>query len=270
MTELINRDVVWLNVSPGLRWVHQPILRVLSQCCPITQWDYQQTEDEACSLDLAVELLHRYVKKRLQIQRLKHPANLRSPGVNLVGHGLSGVVGLLYARKFPQFVQSLTLLSVAAQPATLWDAHYYVKRLLLPYARHPLLAQTAAQLWEGPHRERLPFLVTALEKDLSHAPSPHTFLKLVRLAPGGVAVPLLVCGSHTDPVVSPAELADWQVWLKPSDQLWICPEGRHFFHYAYPHRVADRLLHFWRSLSAQSQVQHQSRPNPQSLSILEY
>jgi pimeloyl-ACP methyl ester carboxylesterase len=106
-------NVIWLNTSPSLRWVDQPLLRHLVRCRPILRWEYTQSQDEASSLDTAVDLLHKYV--------LSRPAETEdTTRVHLAGHGISGVVGLLYARRFPKYVRSLTLLSVAAQPAATW------------------------------------------------------------------------------------------------------------------------------------------------------
>jgi pimeloyl-ACP methyl ester carboxylesterase len=237
---LKNPNVIWLNASPSLRWVDQPLLRHLAKCCPIAQWEYTQSLDEASSLDTAVELLHEYVTSR--------PADANNgPSVHLAGHGISGVAGLLYARRFPQYVRSLSLLSVAAQPAATWHTHYYVQRQLLPYSRARLLAQTVSSLFGATPPHLVRSFVKALERDLEESPNGHSLLSLRNLTKGGITAPLLVSGSYTDPVASPETLCEWQSYLKPSDAIWVYPKGRHFFHYFHPQAVSDRIQAFWQA-----------------------
>ncbi len=235
-----NPNVIWLNASSSLRWVDQPLLRHLARCRPISRWEYTQSFDEASSLDTAVDLLHEYVMSR--------PADTEdAKRVHLAGHGISGVVGLLYARRFPQYVRSLTLLSVAAQPAATWHTHYYVQRQLLPYSRDRLLAQTVGSLFGATPTHLVCAFVKALERDLEESPNGHSLFRLTNLTKGGVAVPLLIGGSYTDPIASPETLCEWQSYLKPSDAMWMYPKGRHFFHYFHPQAVSDRIRAFWQA-----------------------
>lgn len=227
-------DVLWLNASPSLKAFDTPLLRYLSRQFTIAQWEYQQTQDEASSIDKAVVLLHDFLKQH-------------DRPIHLAGHGMSGVLALSYARRFRKRVQSLTLLSVAAQPAANWHAHYYVQRTLLPCSRSRLLANTVRSLFGAQPPFPARDLVRALDRDLSESPSLHSLFKLVSLPKAGVAMPLLVCGSQTDAIVNPPALLEWSSLLKPEDSLWQCPEGRHFFHYFYPEQVGDRLLEFWRT-----------------------
>jgi hypothetical protein len=236
-----NPDVIWLNASPSLRWIDQPLLRHLVRCRPIAQWEYSQSLDEASSLDTSVELLHEYVMSR--------PVGAEDvvPRIHLAGHGISGVVGLLYARRFPQHVRSLTLLSIAAQPAATWHTHYYVQRQLLPYSRARLLAQTVGSLFEATPPHLIGSFVKALERDLEESPNGHSLFRLTNLTKGGIAAPLLVGGSYTDPIASPETLCEWQSYLKPDDAMWMYPKGRHFFHYFHPQAVSDRIQAFWQA-----------------------
>ena len=229
-------DVLWLNVSPSLKCFDQPLLRYLAGQVNIARWEYYQTLDEPSSLKKAVTLLSDYLKER-------------DRPVHLIGHGMGGVLGLIYARRYPKRVQSLALLAVASQPAATWQAHYYVQRQLLPCSRQRILAQTVRSLFGS----QLPYpakdLVRALARDLEASPSPHSLFKLVNLLTGGVSMPLMVCGCKTDPVVDPISLAGWLPWLKQEDYLWECPEGRHFFHFFHPQQVAEQILDFWQSTS---------------------
>jgi len=227
-------EYLWLSVSPSLKCFDRPLLQFLAQQVPIARWEYQQTLDEGSHWLKAVNLLHNYVK------------SLGRP-VHVLGHGMAGVVGLLYARHYPERVRSLTLLAVAPQPANTWHAHYYVQRHLLPCDRHQVLAQTVQRLFG----QSLPYpakdLVAALNHDLAYTPHPHSLLELNTLPQGGIPSPLLVCGSSTDPIVTPPILQDWWPRVKPQDYLWECPDGRHFFHYFHPDLVGTTILEFWQS-----------------------
>jgi pimeloyl-ACP methyl ester carboxylesterase len=75
-------------------------------------WEYQQTEDEARSLDMAVELLHDFL-------------TWRDRPLHLINHSTSGLVGLMYARRYPHKVSSLGLLAVGWLYAINLQAHYY-------------------------------------------------------------------------------------------------------------------------------------------------
>ncbi|WP_414511358.1 hypothetical protein [Synechococcus sp. RC10A2] len=63
-----------------------------------------------------------------------------------------------------------------------------------------------------------------------------------------VPVPMLVCASEDDPIVDPASLEQWGNYLKPGDQMWFCPGGRHFFHYSFPSLVNLKIMDFWQKL----------------------
>ena len=232
-------NVLWLSASPSLQRFNQPLLRYLAPQVSIAQWEYCQTLDEASSLEQAVALLHSYLRG------CDHP-------VHLAGHGISGVVGLICARLYPERVRSLTLLSVAPQPAITWHTHYYVQRQLMPCSKPQILAQIARSLFGS----RLPVaakeLVGMLDRDLELSPIPHSLFKLRELAKGGISQPLLVCGSETDPVVDPQMLTGWHAWLKPEDVLRQFPLGHHFFHLAHPQQVGDELLDFWQTVNART------------------
>jgi pimeloyl-ACP methyl ester carboxylesterase len=232
---------IWLNGSPSLQFLDRPLLNCLAKQGDIMQWQYHQEKDEGSSLDKATRLLHDYL--RLQ----EYP-------VHLIGHGISGVIGLQYARRYRDKVRSLTLLGVAAQPAMTWQTHYYVQRHLMPCSRQQILAAMVRSLFGACSPYPVRSLVRALDRDLTEAPCPHSLLSLKDLPKGGIAAPLLICGSQTDPVVHPPALQEWQNWMKPQDRLWECTNGHHFFHYFEPQLVADQILRFWNSPGCQSQV----------------
>lgn len=230
---------LWLNVSPSFKVFDQPLLRYLSCQTSIARWEYHQTQDEASSLEVAIVLLHDYLKSNPK-------------PVHLLGHGISGLVGLLYARRHPKRVASLTLLSVGAQPAADWQSYYHTHLNFLPCSREVMLRQMVYSLFGYQSRAMTRAMVEILENDLRFSPSPHTLLQTVSMAAGGCESPMLICGSQDDSVISPHELQGWRICLREQDVLWHCPDGRHFFHYSHPKLVGKQILNFWASLSTVS------------------
>ncbi len=187
----------------------KPVLEYLSRYINVAQCEYQQTKDEASSIDQAVDLLYEFLE-------------WRDRPVHLAGHGMGGAIALTFARRFPQKVRSLTLLAVAAQPANNWQAHYYFQRQLFSISRELVLASSVRSLFgnQPPHTTKK--LVAALDKDLEQSPSSHSLFKLVYLPKGGVSMPMMVCGSKRDRVVKSTELQDWVHWWKPGDKVREC------------------------------------------------
>jgi pimeloyl-ACP methyl ester carboxylesterase len=224
-------DALWLSVSPSFERFDHKLLGGLARHVEVAHWAYRQTPDEPSSLDIAVTLLYDYLKVH------------RQP-VHLLGHGAGGLVGLLYTRQNPHRVKSLTLLSVGVNPMVDWQAHYYAQLERLPCSRQTVLTQMVYNLFGHQACLLLPGWVNLLEQDLLHSATPHSLLKRVSLCPGGLAVPLLVCGGENDAVVDPNQIRGWQPWLKAGDRTALFP-GRHFFHATSPQRVADQILSFW-------------------------
>lgn len=231
-------DVLYLSASPSLQVFNRPLLRSLAQDLAVACWEYQQTADEPCSLDPALVLLHDY---------LKH----RDRPIHLIGHGVSGLLALLYTQRHPERVRSLTLLSVGVYPAVDWQAHYYVQRNLLPCSREMILTRMVNTLFGDSSRSMTEAIVKVLEQDLDHSLSPHSLVKQVKLPPIQVSVPMLVCGSVDDVVIDPHQLRSWQQYFSQGSesQIWVCPGGRYFFHYFYSQQVKEAMLHFWQSLA---------------------
>jgi pimeloyl-ACP methyl ester carboxylesterase len=228
-------EVIWLNTNPSFQRFDKPLTDYLSKHIPIAQWHYYQTQDEPCSLDVALILLHDYLK-------------YSSRSIHLIGHSTGGLLGILYAQKYPERVKSLTVLGVGVNPAVDWQAHYYALREILPCSREMILMQMVHNLFGCQSRERANSLSNILEKDLNTSPSPHSLYKRFSIPPSGVSMPLLVCGSQDDVIVDRNSLQDWRKYLKLGDRLLDLPEGRHFFHYFFPKQVGDEIITFWQSL----------------------
>ncbi|BAY91121.1 MULTISPECIES: alpha/beta fold hydrolase [unclassified Tolypothrix] len=227
-------DVVWVNSSTVLQRFDQPLLQHISQYMNVAQWEYRHGKDEGSSIDEAVSLLHEY------LSQCPH-------SIHLAGHGAGGAIALIYARRYPQKVRSLTLLAVASQPANTWHAHYYLQRQLFTISREQVLAMNVRNLFgEQPHYTTKK-LVAVLNKDLEQSPLSHSLFKLIDLPQDGVSMPMMVCGSKNDPIVSSPALLGWSKWFKPEDYLWECPRGHHFFHYFYPQKVGEQILNFWQT-----------------------
>lgn len=249
-------EALWLSVSPYLKCFDQRLLSQLSKGRTIRRWQYCQTIDEPCSTPAVVEALHEYLRSRpLQ------PDGQLAPKVHLMGHGVSGVIGLLYARQYPQYVASLTLLSVGAVPAVNWQAHYYALRRLIPCSREIILGQLVRLLFG----EQAPRFTTALThllaKDLDSNVTLHSLINSAHIESGGIEVPLLICNGADDEITVPSQDKPWQTWLKPDDLLWRCPGGRYFFHFYHYQTVAKTIRNYWDQLPSQLADRFASSPD---------
>lgn len=225
-------DVLWLNVSPALQQFDRPLLNQLSKRISIAHWEYSQTPDEPLSLEIALGLLHDY------LQHYDRP-------IHLIGHGTSGLLGLLYARRHREKVRSLTLLSVGVHPTIDWQAHYYAQLEQFSCSREIILTRMVCNLFGRQSRPMVTKILRILEQDLSSSLSPHTLYQRVSFFPGGVPVPLLVCGGQDDTIINYNLLQGWQPWLKQGDRIWQFPKGRYFFHYFHSQEVTEQITNFW-------------------------
>ncbi len=255
MLEVQGEAVVWVSVSPSLKYFDMPLLQTLMgtktgpqaeiqrtgikmAARPIERWEYVQSLDEASSLAGAIDLLVGYLKEG-------------DRSVHLAGHGLSGVVAMLAAARCPEQVRSLSLLSVSVLPGLTWHAHYYLQRLATPCSQARILANCARSLWGPTSPYSIKSLVSLLEKDLLLSPSPHSLYHVAQLEPVALSVPTFIGMGDQDFVISPAVSQLWDEQLQSVDRLyhrhrlWHCPAGSHFFHTMFPEWVAEQLMEFW-------------------------
>lgn len=255
-------DVLWLSVSPHLKCFDQRLLSQLIKAAPIRRWEYCQTVDEPCCIESVVAALHEYVSARAALEKSSGQGKYQ---VHLVGHGVSGVVGLLYARRYPQRVASLTLLSVGAMPAVNWQAHYYALRQLLPCSREIILAQMTRLLFGSQPIRFAKALMQLLAKDLDSNLTLHSLAHHTKIPAGGVDMPLLVCNGENDAIIGTQKQALWSDVIGLGDslrerlcdranhnasfRLWLCPEGNHFFHFQHAATVAQVITDHWQQSS---------------------
>ena len=232
---------VWINANSSFKHFDGRIVRYLSNQVPIAYWEYRQEPDEPSSIDIALILLHDYLKSKSQ-------------PIDLIGHGTGGLLGLLYARKYPQRVKSLTLLGVGFNPAIDWQTHYYQMRKLLPCSQEMLLARMIQMMFGHQSRRNVLDLIKILRQDLYTAPTAHSLYQLKRVDSGGVSMPMMVCGSDNDGIVDRPALNRWSDHLKDDDVLWTNPLGHHFFHYFFPEQTGRQIIKFWRRVDARSTI----------------
>ncbi|NJO95763.1 MAG: alpha/beta fold hydrolase [Pleurocapsa sp. CRU_1_2] len=226
---------IWINANPSFKYFDGRIIRYLSQQIPIAYWEYHQEIDEASSIEIGITLLHDYLKSKSQ-------------PIDLIGHGTGGLLGLLYARKYPQRVKSLTLLGVGCSPSIDWQAHYYQMRKLLPCSQDIILARMVQMMFGHQSQTNTKKLVETLKQDLYTAPTAHSLYQLDRVQPGGVLMPMMVCGSENDGISDRSALQGWSDYLKDEDLLWLNPLGHHFFHYFFPENTGRKIIKFWQKL----------------------
>ncbi|MGA1263233.1 MAG: alpha/beta fold hydrolase [Prochlorothrix sp.] len=255
--------VLWICMSPSLKRFNQPLLAQLAAHFTVLEWEYQQDDDRGADLEEAVETLQGFMDKFLQTRR-------QPRYVHLAGHGSSGLVGLLYARRYPQWVRSLALLGVGSQPSLTWHSHYYLRRQLTHWSRPVILSQMVHSLFGQQSLSNHRCLRQRLQQDLDHSLTPHSLFRAATIAPGSPAAPLMVLGAADDALIDPQHLQSWQEYLKPSDRLWIAPQGRHFFHAHHPQPVAQQLAQFWASFPKASPLRQPVAPLPSQYQTEQY
>ena len=234
-------EVVWLSLSEGLGRLDRPMLMTLREEMAVVRWQYHIDRDESSCFDTALQLVHQY------FQSLSRP-------MHVIGHGMAGALGLVYARWHPQWVKSLTLLSVPPSPANDWQAHYFIRRQHLPCGQGFVISQMVREVFGQQTIGTATALERLMRRDLEDSLSPHSLWGLGEIAAGGAPVPLFVAGSEDDSLLPPEVLERWRQSLKTGDRLWVCPQGRHFFHRFCPDLLMVELMRFWDTLQREPQM----------------
>jgi pimeloyl-ACP methyl ester carboxylesterase len=242
-------NALWLNVSPPLQRFDRPLLKAIAQHTPIAHWAYSQNLDEPVSLEVALVLLHDYLKQH-------------DRPIHLLGHSTGGLLGLLYAQRYPERVRSLTLLAVGVNPVIDWQAHYYTQRRFLPCDQPTILRQMVYGLLGCPARDMMEQLIQVLQQDLYQSLSPHHLGHSLSLSSIPVKIPLLVCGSMDDIVIDPNQIQGWKRhFYHTVSRLWLCSSGRYFFHYFHPQQVSEQIIQFFKELSSTQHSYSMNQPS---------
>lgn len=239
--------MLWLSVSQFLKCFDQRLLARLVKVGPVRRWEYLHTADEPCCIDAMIAALHDHIESRVALEQRSGCPDSK---VHLLGHGVSGILALLYARRYPEYIASLTLLSVCETPATNWQAHYYARRLQLPCSREIILAHLVQMLMGSQPLRVTKALSKLLAQDLDGSLTLHSLAHHVHVRSGAVEVPLLICNGQGDPIVGRQQQA-WRKWLKAEDELWLCPDGRYFFHFHYAEKTAQIIGRHIKQVTAQ-------------------
>lgn len=229
-------DVLWLNTNTYLKRFNLPIIKYLSRQVSIGQWEYEQNQDEGCSLEGAIALLDEYL-------------TMTQKPVHLIGHSTGGLLGLLYARQHPEKVKSLTLLGVGFNPGNDWVEYYYNLRKNFPCGREIILTRLSHHLFYYQNHYYQKAFVNILDKALLYSLSPHSLYKTMDISTGGITKPLMVCGSSEDAIIPCQEIEKWQPYLKKEDYLCLINQNSHFFHYLSPQCVGQQILKFLKATS---------------------
>lgn len=227
-------EALWLSLSPRLKRFDWRLLSALSAHRAIAYWEYHQSLDEPCCWESAIALLDNYLQAR-------------SEPVPLLGHGIGGVLALRYAERYPQRVRSLVLLSLGSQPRVTWHWHYSALRHCLPCQRSMILGQMVRFLF-GPQSYAMTqalVKVLAAELDSGFSCTPGLVADASDELKTPISVPIWLGLGQQDLLLSPLPQKSQVPWLKSQDELWTCPDGRHYFHYEYPQQVAQQITQFW-------------------------
>ena len=225
-------STIWINANPSFKCFNNPIINCISNNRPIYIWDYYQHQDEASSLNIALELLISYLESF-------------STPIHLIGHSTGGLIALLYARLYPDKVKSLTLLSVGFNPSLNWQSYYYCMRKLLNCSQEVVLMKMIKLLFGYQNRPNTLKLIRILKQDLINSPSNKSLFQNDKVPFGGVSMPLMIYGSENDKIIDAAGLKGWKDYLKKDDILFLEPLGHHFFHYFFPQKVTQKVIQFW-------------------------
>jgi len=189
-------DVLWLSVSPSGQFFDRCLVSYLNDSVPVQIWEYQQTEDEAWSLDMAVELLHDFL-------------TWRDRPLYLINHSTSGLVGLMYGRRYPHKVSSLGLLAVGWLYAINLQAHYYTHFSAFSWSRKQVLTQMVGDRLKLKNQSINQRFISYFKDDLACSICPHSLFRMSNSRDEGGEISLLICSRKTEFVVSPIVMRRW-------------------------------------------------------------
>lgn len=238
----------WVDLQPSLYCLNSRLAQRLSHSFTVRRWSFCHDPDETCSVDT----LHNLLRETLLAE--DQPSHL-------IGHGISGTVACLFAHRYPELVQSLTLLAVDTKIANHWSSHYFQMRRQLPCSRSNVLSHLSSLLISSQHLRAKALFPWLLEKCLDQDFVDGSLLDHQRLS-GSLQVPsmpMLVMNAANDIVVDSGSHARWDRLLKPGDRYVEVEQGRHFFPADKFMSAADSIANFiafvpdqWRNFDMRS------------------
>lgn len=208
----------WVDLQPSLYCLNSRLAQRLSHSFTVRRWSFCHDPDETCSIDT----LHNLLRETLSAE--DQPSHL-------IGHGISGTIACLFAHRYPELVQSLTLLAVDTKIANHWSSHYFQMRRQLPCSRSNILAHLSSLLITSEHLRAKALFPRLLEKCLDQDFVDGSLLDHQCLS-GSLQVPsmpMLVLNAANDIVVDSGSQGRWERLLKPGDRYVEVEQGRHFF-----------------------------------------
>ena len=223
----------WVDLQPSLYCLNSRLAQRLSRSFSVRRWSFCHDPDEFCS----IETLHSLLKETLMDE---------DQPVHLIGHGISGTVACLFSHRYPELVQSLTLLSVDTKIANQWSSHYFQMRRQLPCVRSKILSHLSSLLFSCQHSRARELFPQLLERCLDQDFIDGSLLDGQRLSGSlrAPSMPMLVMNAAHDIVVDAGSHARWARVLKPGDRYVEVKRGRHFFPADQFALAADSITNF--------------------------
>jgi len=200
--------VICLSVSSSWQFFARSLLSYLNDSVPVQIWEYQQTEDEARSLDMGVKLLHNFL-------------TWRDRPLHLISHSTSRLVGWMYARRYPHKVSSLGLLAVGWWYAINLQADYYTHLSAFSWICKQVVNQMVGDLLGLKSQSITQIFISYFKHDLACSPCPHSLFRMSNSRDEGGEVPLLICSRKMDFVLSPIVMRRWSKFLKKGSSLGL-------------------------------------------------
>ena len=224
--------IIWVDLQPSLYCLFKRTAQALSQQYGVKRWSFEHDPDESCDVDIIHALLKQTVENS-------------SEPVHLVGHGISGSVAYLYAKKYPKNVSSVSLLSVDAQSSNQWTSHYQAMRSQLPCSRFHILSHLSRLLIDT-HADHVQIIIArllakCLDNDFVNGSIVgHTQIENL----DQIKIPILVINGSKDFVIDQCSYKRWQQHLKPGDCYQRINSGRHFFPFTEWNQTAKMIESF--------------------------
>jgi len=224
--------VLWIDLQPTLYCLNKRVGQRLSRDIGVKRWSFQLDPDEFCMESTVHSML------KTTLESMDEPTHL-------IGHGLSGVITCEFAHRYPELVESVTLLSVDTLSVNQWSSHYLRMRQQLVFSRDQILKQLSSLLFHVKSSQVKAAFPRLLKACLDNELIQGSIANHDR--PGSLTspqVPTLVINGHDDVVVDRKAQQRWERQLKPGDCYHSLPGGRHFFQFSHAELTATLIRSF--------------------------